>query len=71
MNGLLCETAVRYTLYVADCWITKKRAAKVHVIKMHILIWMCGATRKGKIRDNSIRGNLLVASIVEKRRNAI
>ena len=45
-------------LYGAETWATTKRQDKrIEVTEMRTLRWMCGVTRKDKIRNEHIRGN--------------
>lgn len=58
---LLCDCRRPTLLYELwfDCWATKTwEDAKVHVGDMRMLRWMCGLTRKDRIRNENIRGNL-------------
>ena len=44
-------------LYGAETWATTKRQEKrIEVTEMMMLRWMCGVTRKDKIRNEHIRG---------------
>ena len=44
-------------LYGAETWATTKRQEKrIEVTEMRMLRWMCGVTRKDKIRNEHIRG---------------
>ena len=54
-------------LYVADTCATKKRQEKrIEVTEMRMLRWMCGVTRKDKIRNEHIRGTTRVAQASKK-----
>ena len=45
-------------LYGAETWATTKRQDKrIEVTEMRTLRWLCGMTRKDKIRNEHIRGN--------------
>jgi len=41
---------------------------KMSVAEMHMLRWMCGNTRRYKVRNKDIRTKISVASIEEKMR---
>ena len=43
-------------------------AQKMSVTEMHMLRWMCGNTRREKVRNEDIRTKIGVASIEEKMR---
>ena len=46
-----------YLLYVAEKWVTTKRQeTRIEVNEMRMLRWMCGVTRKDKIRNEHTRG---------------
>ena len=61
------RTAIRPTLsYDTECW--KYHAQKMSVVEMCMLRWMCGNTRRDKVRDAEIRTKIDVASIKEKMR---
>ena len=54
-------------LYGAETWATTKRQEKqLEVNKMRMLRWMCGVTRKDKIRNEHIRGTTRVAQASKK-----
>ena len=54
-------------LYGAECWPTKRRHVKqLGVAEMRMLRWMCGHTRKDRIRNDDIRDKVGVAPIEEK-----
>ncbi|RXH97113.1 hypothetical protein DVH24_035781 [Malus domestica] len=60
-------TAIRPAmLYGIECWAVKHQ--HVGVVEMRMLRWMCGHTRKDKIRNEDIRGKVGVAEIEGKRR---
>ena len=46
-------------------------AQKMSVAEMRMLRWMCGNTRKDKVRNEDIRTKIGVASIEEKRENRL
>ena len=54
-------------LYGAETWATTKRQEKrIEVTEMMVLRWMCGVTRKDKIRNEHIRGTTRVAQASKK-----
>ena len=54
-------------LYGAETWATTKRqASRIEVNEMRMLRWMCGVTRKDKIRNEHIRGTTKVAQSSRK-----
>ena len=51
----------------AETWATTKRQEKrIEVTEMRMLRWMCGVTRKDKIRNEHIRGTTRVAQASKK-----
>ncbi len=63
LKGKVYKTVIRPAmLYGADPWATTKRQEKqIEVTEMRMLRWMCGVTRKEKIRNEHIRGTTRVA----------
>ncbi|XP_070012486.1 uncharacterized protein LOC142162397 [Nicotiana tabacum] len=58
-------------LYGAECWpIKKSHVQKMSVTEMRVLRWMCGHTRKDKIRNETIKDNVGVASVEDKLRES-
>ncbi|KAM1889548.1 hypothetical protein ACFX13_047518 [Malus domestica] len=56
-------------LYGTECWAVKhQHVHKMGVAEMRMLRWMCGHTRKDKIRNEDIRGKVGVAGIEGKMR---
>jgi len=56
-------------LYDTECWAIKRyHAQKMSVAEMCILRWMCGNTRRDKVRNEDIHTKIGVASIEEKMR---
>ena len=54
-------------LYGAECWSTKRRhVQQISVAKMRMLRWICGHTRRDRVRNDDIRDRLGVAPIEEK-----
>ena len=54
-------------MYGSETWAMKKiQEKKVDVAEMRMLRWMCGVTRKDKIRNELIRGTVKVAEISSK-----
>src|SRR5215210_6229545 len=68
LKGKFYRTAVRPAmLYGAECWPTKRQhIQQMSVAEMRMLRWMCGHTRKDRIRNEVIRERLAVAPIDEK-----
>ena len=48
--------------------IKRHHAQKMSVAEMRMLRWMCGNTRRDKVRNEDIRTKISVASIEEKMR---
>ncbi|RXH91995.1 hypothetical protein DVH24_021018 [Malus domestica] len=63
-------TAIRPAmLYDTECWAVKhQHVHKMGVAEMRMLRWMCGHTRKDKIRNEDIQGKIGVAEIEGKMR---
>ena len=54
-------------LYGAECWHMKRRhVQQISVAKMHMLRWICGHTRRGRVRNDDIHDRLGIAPIEEK-----
>ena len=54
-------------LYGAECWSTKRRhVQQLSVAEMRMLRWICGNTRRDRIRNDDIRERLGVAPVEEK-----
>uniref|UniRef100_A0A453C0T9 Uncharacterized protein n=1 Tax=Aegilops tauschii subsp. strangulata TaxID=200361 RepID=A0A453C0T9_AEGTS len=68
LKGKFYRTAVRPAmLYGAECWPTKRRhVQQLAVAEMRMLRWMCGHTRKDRVRNDDIRDRVGVAPIEEK-----
>ena len=68
LKGKFYRTAVRPAmLYGAECWPTKRRhVQQLGVAEMRMLRWMCGHTRKDRVRNDDIRDRVGVAPIEEK-----
>ncbi|KAM2426052.1 hypothetical protein ACFXTH_000310 [Malus domestica] len=57
LKGKFYKTAIRPAmLYGIECWAVKHQ--HVGVVEMRMLRWMCGHTRKDKIRNEDIRSGL-------------
>ena len=67
LKGNAYKTVIRPAMiYGAETWVTTKRQEKrIEVTDMRMLRWMCGVTRKDKIRNERIRGTR-VAQASEK-----
>ena len=54
-------------LYEAECWATKRQhVQKMSVADIRMLRWICGHTRRDRIRNDDIRERVGVAPIEEK-----
>jgi len=62
------RTAIRpVLLYGTEYWVIKRyHAQKMSVAEMCMLRWMCGNTRRDKVRKEDIYTKIDVASIEEK-----
>ena len=70
LKGKFYRTVVRPALlYGAECWaISKKHEQSLGVAEMRMLRWMCGKTRKDRVRNEDIRSQVGVAPIEGKMR---
>jgi hypothetical protein len=61
-------TAIRPAmLYGAECWPTKKRhVQQLSVAEIRMLRWICGHTRRDRVRNDDIRERLGVTPVEEK-----
>ena len=68
LKGKVYKTVVRPALlYGAEIWATTRgQEARLEVNEMRMLRWMCGVTRKGKIRNEHIRGTTRVVQASKK-----
>jgi hypothetical protein len=68
LKGKFYRTAIRLVmLYGAECWPTKRRhVQQLSVTEMRMLRWICGNTRRDRVRNDDIRERLGVAPIEEK-----
>lgn len=68
LKGKFYRTAIRPAmLYGAECWATKvQHIQQMNVAEMRMLRWICGHTRKDRIRNDDIREKVGVAPIEEK-----
>jgi hypothetical protein len=56
-------------LYGAECWPIKRRhAQQLSVAEMRMLRWICGHTRRDRVRNDDIREKLGVTPVDEKLR---
>ena len=56
-------------MYVSECWATKKQHVdKMSAAEMTMLRWMCGKTRKDRVRNKDIRKMVGVTPIQDKLR---
>ena len=68
LKGKVNKTVIRPAmLYGAETWATTKRQEKrIEVTEIIMLRWMCGVTRKDKIRNEHIRGTTRMAQASKK-----
>jgi hypothetical protein len=68
LKGKFYRIAIRPAmLYEAECWPTKRRhVQQLSVAEMHMLRWICGHTRRDRVRNDDIRERLGVATVEEK-----
>jgi hypothetical protein len=68
LKGKFYRTAIRSTmLYGAECWPTKRRhVQQLGLAEMIMLRWMCGHTRRDRVRNDDIRDRVGIALIAEK-----
>ena len=68
LKGKFYRTAIRPAmLYGAECWSTKRRhVQQLSVAEMRMLRWICGNTRRDRVRNDDIRERLGVAPVEEK-----
>ena len=68
LKGKFYMTAIRPPmLYGAECWPTKRRhVQQISIAEMRMLRWICGHTRRYRVRNDDIRDKLGVAPIEEK-----
>jgi hypothetical protein len=68
LKGKFYRMAIRpMMLYGIECWPTKRRhVQQLSVAEMRMLRWICGHTRRDRVRNEDIRDRVGVASIEEK-----
>ena len=68
LKGTVYKIVVRPALlYSAETWATKRgQEARLEVNEMRMLRWMCGVTRRDKIRNEHIRGTTRVVQALKK-----
>ena len=68
LEGKVYKTVIKpEMLYGAETWATTKiQGTRIEVTDMRMLPWMCGVTRKDKIRNEHIRGTTRVAQASKK-----
>ena len=68
LKGKFYRTAIRPAiLYGAECWPTKRRhIQQLSVAEMCMSRWICGHTRRDRVRNDDIRDRLGVAPIEKK-----
>ena len=67
-KGMVYKPVVRPgMLYGAETWATTRgQEARLEVNEMRMQIWMCGVTRRDKIRNEHIRGTTRVGKSARK-----
>ena len=68
LKGKFYRTTIRPAiLYGTECWPTKRQhVQQLGAVEMHMLRWMCGHTRKDRVRNDDIQDRVGVAPIEEK-----
>ena len=68
LKGKFYRTAIRPAmLYGVECWPTKRRyVQQISVAKIRMLRWICGHTRRDRVRNHDMRDRLGVAPIEKK-----
>ena len=68
LKGKIYKTAVRPAmLYGSETWAVKRTQEKrMNVAEMRMLRWMCGVTRRDRVRNEHIRGTVKVAELSSK-----
>ncbi|XP_070013250.1 uncharacterized protein [Nicotiana sylvestris] len=72
LKGKFYRVVARPTmLYGAKCWPVKNsHVQKMKVAEMRILRWMCGCTRRDRIKNEAIRDRVGVAPVEDKMRES-
>ncbi|PKA57161.1 ataxia telangiectasia mutated family protein [Apostasia shenzhenica] len=72
IKGKFCKTVVRSVMiYGAECLPAKKKHTnKINIAEMRMLWWMCGYTRKDRMRNEYIQKKVGVAPIEDKLRES-
>jgi hypothetical protein len=65
LKGKIYRMAIHPTmLYGAECWLTKRRhVQQLSVAEMRMLRWICGHTRKDRVRNEDIRDRVGVTQL--------
>ena len=67
LKGKFYRTTIRPAmLYGVECWPTKRHVQQISVAEIRMLRWICGHTRRDRVRNDGIRDRLGVAPIEEK-----
>ena len=68
LKGKVHKAVVRPAMmYGAETWAIKKtQEKKLDVAEMRMLRWMCGVTRRDRIRNEVVRGTTKVRAISDK-----
>ncbi|XP_070034932.1 uncharacterized protein [Nicotiana tomentosiformis] len=72
LKGKFYRVVVRPAmLYGAECWPVKNSyVQKMRVVEMRKLRWMCGCTRRDRIKNKAIRDRVGIASVEDKVRES-
>lgn len=67
-KGIIYKTVVRPAMmYGAETWTIKKiQEKRLNVTEMRMLRWMCGVTRRDRVRNERVRGTTKVTEISKK-----
>ncbi|KAF3618438.1 Protein NRT1/ PTR FAMILY 8.5 [Capsicum annuum] len=70
LKGKFFKAAVRLDiLYGAECWpVMNSHIQKLKVAEMRMLRWMCGFTRNDRVKNETIREKMRMASVEDKMR---
>ncbi|PZC79938.1 hypothetical protein B5X24_HaOG215620 [Helicoverpa armigera] len=68
LKGQVYKSIIRpVLLYGSEAWpVLERHKQELRVTEMKMLRWMCGVTRKDRVRNSRIRGSLHVRDIADK-----